>query len=282
MFFPIGDDNPTSRTPVVTYGLIGLNALVFIVANVLSSRSFGSLPPRVALDYGLVPNDAVWYTFFTSMFLHGNILHVIGNMVFLWVAGDNVEDKIGHLPFLAFYLAGGLFADGAYLLFTRGGGHIPLVGASGAIAAVLGAYMVFFPRARIRIFYWIFTDLYHTGISVAPVPDQLLYNTIYQERYMGLPNDNKEGFKNGSPIYFAHQLKGNLLLVHGTGDDNVHYQGSERLIHKLITHNKHFTMMAYPNRSHSIREGKNTTLHLYHLMTRYLNDNLKKKIRNRS
>jgi dipeptidyl-peptidase 4 len=122
-----------------------------------------------------------------------------------------------------------------------------------------------------------YPDLYHTGISVAPVPDQLLYNTIYQERYMGLPNDNKEGFKNGSPIYFAHQLKGNLLLVHGTGDDNVHYQGSERLIHKLITHNKHFTMMAYPNRSHSIREGKNTTLHLYHLMTRYLNDNLKKK-----
>jgi dipeptidyl-peptidase-4 len=121
-----------------------------------------------------------------------------------------------------------------------------------------------------------YPDLYHTGISVAPVPDQLLYNTIYQERYMGLPKDNKDGFKKGSPIHFAHQLKGNLLLIHGTGDDNVHYQGSERLIDTLISHNKQFRMMAYPNRSHSIREGKHTTLHLYHLMTRYLIENLKK------
>ena len=79
---------------------------------------------------------------------------------------------------------------------------------------------------------------------------------------MGLPGDNVEGFHQGSPINFAAQLKGNLLLIHGTGDDNCHYQGTEALINELIRHNKPFTMMAYPNRSHGISEGQNTTLHL--------------------
>jgi dipeptidyl-peptidase-4 len=119
-----------------------------------------------------------------------------------------------------------------------------------------------------------YPDMYHTGMSVAPVPDQKLYDTIYQERYMGLPRTNEKGFKNGSPITFAHQLEGNLLVVHGTGDDNVHYQGTERLINELIKHNKHFTMMAYPNRSHGIYEGENTTRHLRYLLTKYLNDHL--------
>lgn len=117
-------------------------------------------------------------------------------------------------------------------------------------------------------------DLYKTGMAVAPVPDMRLYDTIYQERYMGLPADNEEGYTNGSPITFAQHLKGNLLIVHGTGDDNVHYQGTERLINKLIEHDKTFTMMAYPNRSHGIYEGKGTTLHLYRLLTRYLNEHL--------
>ena len=119
-----------------------------------------------------------------------------------------------------------------------------------------------------------YPDLYHTAMSVAPVPNQRYYDTIYQERYMGLPKDNPEGFKNGSPITFAHQLKGNLLVVHGTGDDNVHYQGAEALFNRLIEENKRFTMMAYPNRSHGIYEGKNTTRHLYELLTWYLNENL--------
>ncbi len=91
---------------------------------------------------------------------------------------------------------------------------------------------------------------------------------------MGLPENNPDGFENGSPITFAHQLKGNLLLVHGTGDDNVHYQSAEALVNELIMHNKPFTMMAYPNRTHGIREGQNTTSHLYELLTRYLQENL--------
>ena len=119
-----------------------------------------------------------------------------------------------------------------------------------------------------------YPDLYKVGISVASVPDQLLYDTIYQERYMSLPADNPEGYKNGSPITYAKDLKGRLLIVHGTGDDNVHYQGFERLVNELIANNKAFTMMAYPNRSHGISEGKGTTLHLYTMFTRFLNENL--------
>jgi len=115
-------------------------------------------------------------------------------------------------------------------------------------------------------------EIYHTGMSVAPVADQRYYDTIYQERYMGLPKDNALGYKNGSPITFAENLKGNLLLVHGTGDDNVHYQNAEALINTLVKANKPFTMMSYPNRSHGINEGRNTSLHLYELLTRYLRE----------
>ncbi|WP_435005363.1 DPP IV N-terminal domain-containing protein [Tundrisphaera lichenicola] len=119
-----------------------------------------------------------------------------------------------------------------------------------------------------------YPDLYATAVSVAPVPNQRFYDTIYQERYMGLPGDNVQGFKEGSPISHASRLKGKLLLIHGTGDDNCHYQGTEALIDELIRHDKPFSMMAYPNRSHSISEGENTTRHLRGLMTRYLLENL--------
>jgi dipeptidyl-peptidase-4 len=117
-------------------------------------------------------------------------------------------------------------------------------------------------------------DLYNIGMAVAPVPDMRLYDTIYQERYMGLPKDNEAGYTNGSPITFAKNLKGHLLIVHGTGDDNVHYQGFEMLVNELVTNNRPFSMMSYPNRSHGISEGRGTTLHLYSLFTRYLNEHL--------
>jgi dipeptidyl-peptidase 4 len=119
-----------------------------------------------------------------------------------------------------------------------------------------------------------YPDLYQAGLSVASVPDQRLYDTIYQERYMGLPADNAEGYKNGSPITFAKDLKGRLLIVHGTGDDNVHYQGFERLVDELVAARKPFAMMAYPNRSHGIYEGRGTTLHLYTMFTRFFEENL--------
>ena len=119
-----------------------------------------------------------------------------------------------------------------------------------------------------------YPEIYKTGMSVAPVANQLYYDTIYQERYMSLPQDNAEGYKLGSPITFADKLLGNLLLVHGTGDDNVHYQNTEALINALVAANKSFTLMSYPNRTHSISEGANTSRHLYSLLTRYLRENL--------
>ena len=115
-----------------------------------------------------------------------------------------------------------------------------------------------------------YPEIYKTGVSIAPVGNQLLYDNVYQERYMGVPWENREDFIEGSPVTYAKNLKGNLLLIHGTGDDNVHYQNAEVVINELIKHNKPFQMMAYPNRSHGIFEGKNTTRHLYGLMTRYI------------
>lgn len=119
-----------------------------------------------------------------------------------------------------------------------------------------------------------YPDVYSMAMAVAPVPDIRYYDTIYQERYCGLPQDHPEEYRQSSPITFANQLKGNLLIVHGTGDDNVHYQGTEALINALIAANKPFTMMSYPNRSHGIYEGPGTTRHLYELLTRYLMEKL--------
>ena len=117
-------------------------------------------------------------------------------------------------------------------------------------------------------------DIYKVGMAVAPVPDQRLYDTIYQERYMGLPEDNAAGYKAGSAVNFAEGLKGHLLIVHGSGDDNVHYQGTERLVNRLVELGKPFDLMVYPNRSHSISEGEGTSLHIHALLARYLLEHL--------
>ncbi len=119
-----------------------------------------------------------------------------------------------------------------------------------------------------------YPKIYKTGMAVAPVGNEKLYDNIYQERYMGLLPENDSVYVQGSPVTYAHQLEGNLLIVHGTGDDNVHYQNTEVVVNELIKHNKHFTMMAYPNRTHGIYEGENTTRHLFTLLTKYLDDNL--------
>lgn len=154
-----------------------------------------------------------------------------------------------------------------------------------ALRELLDKYS-FLDRERVGIWGWSgggsstlnamfqYPTLYHVGVSVAPVPDQRYYDTIYQERYMQTPQLNPEGFKNGSPISHAQNLKGKLLLIHGTGDDNCHYQTMELLINELIAKDKQFEMMAYPNRSHSIREYRNTTPHLRMLMTKFFLEHL--------
>ncbi len=128
-----------------------------------------------------------------------------------------------------------------------------------------------------------YPDVYQVGMSVAPVPDERLYDTIYQERYMGLLETAADSarYQRASPINQAEGLKGRLLVVHGSGDDNVHYQGTERLVNRLVALGKPFDFMAYPNRSHCICEGRGTTLHIYSLLTRYLMEHLPAGARSR-
>lgn len=167
----------------------------------------------------------------------------------------------------------------------RKNGQVNSADQANGVKAIL-AKMPFIDAERVGVWGWSgggvstlnamfrYPEIYKTGMAVAPVPDQRFYDTIYTERYMGMPDANAEDYKQSSPITFADGLKGSLLIVHGTGDDNVHYQGTEVLINKLIALNKPFQMMAYPNRSHGIHEGEGTTVHLYNLLTRYLNENL--------
>ncbi|WP_143313179.1 S9 family peptidase [Chitinophaga eiseniae] len=117
-----------------------------------------------------------------------------------------------------------------------------------------------------------YPEIYKTGIAIAAVGNQLTYDNIYQERYMGLPEENREDFVKGSPISYAKNLQGNLLYIHGTGDDNVHYQNAEMLLNELIRYNKQIQFMAYPNRTHSISEGDGTFTHLSTLYTKYLRE----------
>lgn len=154
-----------------------------------------------------------------------------------------------------------------------------------AVRALLKRFMFLDPQ-RVGIWGWSgggsssldaifrYPDLYQTAIAVAPVPDRKLYDTIYEERYMGLPKENPKGYTDGSPITHAKALKGNLLIIHGTGDDNVHYQGVEKLMNELVAQNKPFTVMPYPNQDHAINSGKGVSRHLYELMTAYLQEHL--------
>jgi dipeptidyl-peptidase-4 len=118
-----------------------------------------------------------------------------------------------------------------------------------------------------------FPEIYKTGIAVAAVANQLTYDNIYQERYMGLPQENMEDFMNGSPVTYAKNLQGNLLYIHGTGDDNVHFQNAELLVNELVKYNKQFQYMAYPNRSHGLAEGDGTFEHFTTLYTEFLKRN---------
>jgi len=119
-----------------------------------------------------------------------------------------------------------------------------------------------------------YPDIYKTGIAVAAVSDEKFYDSIYEERYMGLPQTNEKEYREASAVTYAGNLKGNLFIIHGSGDDNVHFQNFEVLVNELVKNNKMFTMMEYPNRTHGIFEGHNTTLHLYETMFHYLQQNL--------
>src|SRR6202045_407085 len=162
---PLRDDTPRFSTPYVTYFLVALNTLVFLYELSIGAQShralnrfifeFGVVPERVTGAISGVPHfnlTGAFLTILTSMFLHASWLHIIGNMWVLWIFGDNIEDYLGHFPFLLFYLVSGFAAAVAHILLNAGS-RVPSVGASGAVAGVMGAYFVLYPRARVLIWF---------------------------------------------------------------------------------------------------------------------------------
>jgi membrane associated rhomboid family serine protease len=152
---PLRDANPSRTVPFVTYGIIVLNVVVFLLELAMGDRvgalfmQFGVVPYRVSASFDPGSLDAgAWLSFGTSMFLHGGWMHLIGNMLFLYVFGDNIEDRCGHARFVLFYLIAGAAAAATQVVVDPAS-EVPMVGASGAIAGVLGAYVILFPRARI-------------------------------------------------------------------------------------------------------------------------------------
>ncbi len=140
---PLRDTIPSSRVPVVNYALIAANVVVFVY-----SLSLGGRFETFLYEYGLVPRHFAFENLVTSMFLHGGWGHLLGNMLYLYIFGDNIEDRLGHARYVVFYFLCGMFAGAAQTL-TAAGSNLPMVGASGAIAGVLGAYALFFPTARV-------------------------------------------------------------------------------------------------------------------------------------
>lgn len=159
MLFPFRDDNPTRITPIVTMALIAMNVLVFLYQFTLPEGahqrfiySFGMIPAVLLGGAQLPPELAAvpsWATVFSSMFMHGGIMHIVGNMLFLWVFGNNVEDAMGHVRFIVFYLVCGV-AAALTQGFSDTSSEIPMIGASGAVSGVLGAYLVLHPRAHVH------------------------------------------------------------------------------------------------------------------------------------
>ena len=152
--FPIRDHNPSNRTPYVTYGLIAVNVVIYLAMLPLfgDPRALQSFYYDWALVPAAVSEGQLLHGLFTSMFLHGGFMHIAGNMLFLWIFGDNLEDAFGHLPFLGFYLASGL-AAAVIQYIAAPESIVPVVGASGAIAGVMGGYLLLFPKARVDILF---------------------------------------------------------------------------------------------------------------------------------
>lgn len=150
--FPIRDHNPSGSNPYVTKGLIAINIVVFILyfPVLVNEAALASFFDNWAMIPAEITSGNKFHTALTSMFLHGGLLHLAGNMLFLWIFGDNVEDAMGHIRFLIFYLLSG-FGAGAFHILSEPGSGIPMVGASGAIAGVMGAYLLLYPKAKVDV-----------------------------------------------------------------------------------------------------------------------------------
>jgi membrane associated rhomboid family serine protease len=216
MFLPLKDINPTRRRPVVTYTLIAVNAAVFIYQLSLGTQlgaafvgSYGATPYEITRMTDLVgptaagprithypgPHPVIW-TLFTSMFIHGGFAHLAGNMLFLWIFGNNIEDVLGPLRFIAFYLVSGLAAHALHIA-SNPSSTIPTIGASGAISGLLGAYLIVYPRARILTL--VFLGFF-VRIAVLPAFVIIIYWFLVQF-ILGLLSLGGEG---GGVAWFAH------------------------------------------------------------------------------
>ena len=198
---PLRDNIPSRRFPIVNWLLIAANVLVFLFEISLGQgrleqliMSYGLVPARIAADPA-----SNWLTIFTSTFLHGGWLHLISNMLALFIFGDNIEDRMGHLAYLFFYVAGG-FAAGLLHILTNLGSAVPTVGASGAIAAILGAYLILYPRARILTIIPIF---FFIQVIHIPAPIYLIFWFISQ-LFNGAAQIVSNTYQDGGVAWWAH------------------------------------------------------------------------------
>jgi len=191
--FPIRDTQPSYSKPVVVVCLIVINILVFLFEFSLDPYSENAL----IFSYGLVPDTFHWTNVFTSMFLHGGWMHVLGNMWFLWIFGDNIEDILGHWKFLVFYLLCGVAAamTQTYLSLDS---RVPMVGASGAIAGVMGAYLVKFPRSRI------YTLIFYIFITTVDVPAWVMLVYWFAIQFISGVGSLAAPTAQGGTAFFAH------------------------------------------------------------------------------
>jgi membrane associated rhomboid family serine protease len=243
--FPLRDNIPTDRFPVVTVALIIANVLVYFFWQ-KGGLSLGSPDSTAYLcnlyEYGVIPREITdpdfelqaqgcqtfeaspWLTLFTSMFMHGGLLHLGGNMLFLWIFGNNVEDSMGPIKFIVFYVLGGLAADAAQILVDTSS-TIPTIGASGAVAGVLGGYLLLFPRARVVtvvfiIFFFTILELPALLFLVIWIGQQFLFG------YFDLVGTSGDG----GVAYFAH-IGGfvfGLLLIRAFASEKRHRRQLER------------------------------------------------------
>ena len=227
--FPYRDDNPTLGTPVVTFALIGLNVAAWLLVQGMGAEPYlsesvcrlglipgellGRLPPGYSIPVSetmacVVDADAEWYKPLSSMFLHGGWFHLIGNMWFLWLFGNNVEDSMGHSRYLAFYLLCGVAAAAAQTIVTPASA-IPMVGASGAISGVMGAYIVLYPRVRVHMLIVLFVF-----ITRIVVPAYLMLGYWFLLQILGgLPT---LGDETGGVAFWAHAggfIAGAVLIL---------------------------------------------------------------------
>lgn len=195
--FPIRDHNPSGRIPYVTYALIAANILIFLGYFTLfnDARAINAFFNTWAMTPAYLSQGQGWATLVTSMFLHGGWMHLGGNMLFLWIYGDNMEDEMGHLPYLLFYLGAGL-AAGLIHYLSAPYSDVPTVGASGAIAGVMGGYLLMFPKARVDILLFLVVF-----IRIFPIPAWIVLMVWFGMQFIGGIGADPE---TGGVAYWAH------------------------------------------------------------------------------